>query len=72
MPHSTFAGRAPLSDDLIWGIDGDDGIAKFLGIPPRKVYSLIKGEKLPVRKLGHRTYAASRKELRRVFTENSE
>jgi hypothetical protein len=72
MPHPNVPGRTPLSDDLLWGVDGPDGIAKFLGIPARKAYDLIARKKLPVRKLGPRTITASRHELRRVFTDNRE
>jgi hypothetical protein len=57
-----------LSDDLIWGVDGDKGIAAELKIPPRKAYYLIGRGKIPVRKIGARTIVASRAELRRAFT----
>ena len=30
-----------LGDDLIWGVDGENGIAAFLNIPPAKAYYLI-------------------------------
>ena len=52
-------------DDLIWGVNGKRGIAAELGLSPAQVYYLIARGKLPVRKLGHRTIAASRTELRR-------
>jgi hypothetical protein len=54
--------------DLIWGVNGDDGIASFLNIPPSKAYYLIARGQIPVRKMGHRTIAASRNELRRLFS----
>lgn len=57
-----------LADDLIWGISGKNGIAAFLKIPPAKAYYLISRGAIPVRRLGHRTVAASRSELRRHFT----
>jgi hypothetical protein len=56
-----------LSADLLWGVDGEGGIAEFLNIPPEKVYYLIRSKRLPVRKFGHRTIVASKKELRRLF-----
>jgi hypothetical protein len=56
-----------LADDLLWGVDGPDGIAAELGIPVRRAYYLIGIGKIPVRKIGHRTIAASRAELRRLF-----
>lgn len=57
-----------LGDDLIWGVDGEDGIAAELKIPPAKAYYLIKKKVIPVRRHGHRTISASRSELRRTFT----
>jgi hypothetical protein len=56
-----------LADDLIWGVDGENGIAAFLNLPARKAYRLIAAGKLPVLKLGHRTIAASKGKLRRHF-----
>jgi len=63
--------RLAISDDLIWGIKGDDGIAAVMGISVRRVRYLIeKGEpKLPVRKFGKRTIVASRRELRRYLAQ---
>ena len=57
-----------LADDLLWGVDGENGIAAFLKIPVRKTYRLIANGQLPVLKLGHRTIAASKSKLRRHFT----
>ena len=56
-----------LASDLLWGIDGQYGIAAFIGRKPREAYYLIKRGQLPVRRLGHRTIVASRSELRRLF-----
>jgi excisionase family DNA binding protein len=56
-----------LAEDLLWGVDGEDGIAKFLNIPVRKTYRLIAAGKLPVLRLGHRTITASKSNLRRHF-----
>jgi hypothetical protein len=56
-----------LSDDIIWGVNGEDGIAAFLGIRPRKAYYLIAREKIPVQKLGPKTIIASRQQLRGVL-----
>jgi hypothetical protein len=60
-----------LGDDLLWGVDGENGIAAFLNIPPAKAYYLISQNQIPVRRHGHRTISASRTELRRVFTSSS-
>jgi len=57
-----------LGDDLIWGVDGPDGIAAFLKIPPQRAYYMIAKGVLPVRKHSHRIITASRKELRRHFS----
>jgi hypothetical protein len=59
---------AVLADDLLWGVDGKNGIAAFLGIKPRQAYHLIKCGALPVTKHGHRIITARRSELRRYFT----
>jgi hypothetical protein len=60
-----------LSDDLIWGVAGEDGIAAFLNLSVGKTYYLIGKGELPVRKFGHRTIVASRRELRRLFTSDT-
>jgi hypothetical protein len=57
----------PLSADVLWGVDGEYGIAAFLDIPVRKVRHLINTGVIPVRRHGHRTITASKNELRRVF-----
>jgi hypothetical protein len=67
MLNTLAAQREKLADDLIWGVDGPDGIAAFLGIHPRRCYYLIDRQAIPVRKIGHRTIIASRSELRRLF-----
>jgi hypothetical protein len=56
-----------LASDILWGVDGEDGIAAYLGIDTRKAYYLISSGKLPIRKFGRRTITASRSELRRIF-----
>jgi hypothetical protein len=56
-----------LASDLLWGVDGPDGIAAYLGIDARRCYYLIETGRLPIRKLGRRTITASRAELRRHF-----
>lgn len=61
-----------LGDDLIWGVDGENGIAAFLNIPASKCYYLIAQNQIPIRRHGHRTISASRTELRRVFTSSSD
>ena len=60
--------NAPLADDLIWGISGDDGIAAFLGISDRQCYYLAARGKIPVRKLGPKTIVGSKSELRAALT----
>ena len=67
MMENKSANLNQLADDLLWGIDGNNGIAAFLGIPPRKCYYLIEQGKIPVQKLGDKTVAASRSQLRRLF-----
>jgi hypothetical protein len=57
-----------LADDIIWGVDGENGIAAFLGIDTRKAYYLIDRGKIPAQKLGRKTITASRSQLRRIFT----
>jgi hypothetical protein len=57
-----------LADDLLWGVEGKDGIAAFLGVKVRKARYLIDKGKVPVQRHGHRTITASRSQLRRVFT----
>jgi hypothetical protein len=64
---ATNAKRESLADDIIWGVDGPDGIATFIGTEPRKAYYLIRIGRIPVRRLGHRIITASRSELRRLF-----
>jgi hypothetical protein len=58
-----------LADDLIWGVDGENGIAAELGLKPSRVYYLIANGRppLPVRRFGHRTIVASRRELQRYL-----
>ena len=69
MSSTHFDAEQSLADDLIWGVDGDDGIAAFLGLEPQQVYYLIAKKKLRgIRKMGHRTIVASRSELRRQFS----
>jgi len=51
------------ADDIVWGIDGEHGIAAVLGLRPPQVYYLIRRGKLPVRRHGHKTYSASRRRL---------
>ena len=53
--------------DLIWGANN---IAAYLNLPVSKTYYLIGRGEIPVKRLGHRTIAASRAQLRRLF-ENS-
>jgi hypothetical protein len=61
---------ADLAADLLWGVDGDFGIAKFLGIDTRKCYYLVSRGEIPITKLGRRTIVASRTELRALFQNN--
>jgi hypothetical protein len=58
---------ADVGEDLIWGVDGANGIAAFLGIDVRRAYYLIRRGRIPVRHHGHRTVTASRSELRALF-----
>jgi hypothetical protein len=53
-------------DDILWGIDGENGIAAAINRTPAQVYYLIRTGKLQsvVRKIGHKTYSASRSRLR--------
>ena len=57
-----------LSDDIIWGVKGPNGIAAFLGVDERKARHLIDLGVIPVRRHGHRTISASRRELRQIFS----
>jgi hypothetical protein len=56
-----------LADDLIWGVDGPNGIAAYLGIKPRKAYYLIAKGVIPVDRKGHRTLTARRSRLDATF-----
>jgi hypothetical protein len=56
-----------LAEDLIWGVDGPNGIAAELGIPLRKAYHPISKGAIPVRKLGAKTIVASKSALRARF-----
>jgi hypothetical protein len=58
---SSAAACADDADDLIWGVDGEHGIAAVLKLRPSQVYYLIRRGRLPVRKFGHRTICANRK-----------
>lgn len=51
------------ADDIVWGVEGDHGIAAVIKRTTAQTYYLIRKKKLPVRKHGHRTYSASRKRL---------
>jgi hypothetical protein len=65
---STKSPRENLADDIIWGVNGEAGIAAFIGIEPRKAYYLISKGKIPVQKHGSKTITASRSQLRRLFS----
>jgi hypothetical protein len=56
-----------LSDDILWGVRGRNGIARFIGRTERETYYLIDRQMLPVKKLGHRTITASKRQLRKLF-----
>jgi hypothetical protein len=51
------------ADDIIWGVEGEHGIASVIKRTTAQTYYLIRKKKLPVRKFGHRTYSASRRRL---------
>jgi hypothetical protein len=38
-----------LGTDLLWGVDGEDGIAAFLNIKPARAYYLIERGAIPVK-----------------------
>jgi hypothetical protein len=46
--------------DIVWGAHG---IAAVIGTDVARVYYLIRLGRLPIRRLGHRTIAASRRRL---------
>jgi hypothetical protein len=54
------------SDDLLWGAQA---IADFLGVSVNRVYYLIREDRLPISKLGHKTIVASRKKLARAIAD---
>jgi hypothetical protein len=56
-----------LADDILWGVEGEKGIARYLKKKPHEVYYLIK-KGLPVKKHGHRIITSTRSQLRRYFT----
>jgi hypothetical protein len=53
--------EAPLGDDLVWGAEG---LARELGINPRRAYYLLERKLVPARKLGA-LWVISRSALRR-------
>ena len=57
-----------LARDILWGVNGPDGIAAFLNIPPARAYYLIERGALPVRRHFIVFITASRRELRRCFS----
>jgi hypothetical protein len=57
-----------LADDLVWGVDGPNGIAAEIGCTREQTYYLIKQGRLPVKKIGYRTIVASREQLRLHLT----
>jgi hypothetical protein len=59
--------KPAIADDIIWGVAGKSGIAAELDIPEAKAYYLIARGAIPVRRLGHRTITASRRELHRYL-----
>jgi hypothetical protein len=67
MHDTTVANHRNLADDILWGVDGPNGIVAFLGISARRCYYLIESGAIPVNKLGHRMIVGSRSELRRLF-----
>ena len=52
-----------VTDDVIWGVGGPNGIAAFLNIKPARAYYLISIKAIPVNKVSHRIITASRREL---------
>jgi len=66
-PSAQSKPRPSLAEDLVWGVAGENGIAAELGLKPIQAYYLIKLGKIPVRRFGHRTIVASRRELRRYL-----
>ena len=50
MSHKISEIDDDLPGDLLWGVDGKDGIAAFLNVPPRKAYYLIEQKIIPVKK----------------------
>jgi hypothetical protein len=70
MSHKNLP-TASLADDTIWGVSGKQGIAAEIGRTPQQTYYLIAQGALPVRKLGHKTIVASRKQLRRLTGNDS-
>jgi hypothetical protein len=64
--EATMSNKDRIADDIVWGVDGEDGIAAELGIPKERAYYLIAQGRIPVTRLGHRTIIASRKQLRRL------
>lgn len=51
------------ADDIVWGVEGEHGIAAVIKRTTAQTYYLIRKGKLPVRKHGHRTFSASRRRL---------
>jgi hypothetical protein len=59
-----------LADDLIFGVDGERGIARELGLKPAAVYYLIRTNRLPHGRLGRNIFA-SKRALKRWFAGES-
>jgi hypothetical protein len=63
-PKAVIERPEKLASDLVWGVNGDNGIAAELGISTRHAYYLVAKGIIPARKLGPRTIVASRSALR--------
>jgi len=60
MPQAAPSVNSDSDSDVVWGAAG---IADVLGTDVARVYYLIRLGRLPIRRLGHRTFTASRRRL---------
>jgi hypothetical protein len=61
---ATAKSTEDVNEDTLWGVDGERGIARFLGLPASRVYYLASRGMIPTRKIGFKTIVASKSELR--------
>jgi hypothetical protein len=65
--QSSLAAYDDDADDIVWGVEGESGIAATIKRTTAQAYHLIRNReknRIPVARHGHKTYSASRRRLR--------